>query len=122
MAKLSFGQTTQKRLVENITLLWTLSEIPGQSKDNKFKGGCDDGRQLSWDRERQLVDSFAFISATTDDPLRVMAVCIEEDSDKIGITIRLASNTGDLDSVTRGLNDIARILEQASTRSRIKPA
>ena len=119
MADLSFGQKTQKRLVENMTLLWTLSETPGQPQNHKTKGGRNEGMQLSWDRERQLVDSFAFISATTDDPLRVMAVCIEEDSDMNGITIRLASNTGDLGLVTRGFNDIARTLEQASMRSRI---
>ena len=31
-----------------------------------------------------------------------------------------ASNTGDLGLVTRGFNDIARTLEQASMRSRIR--
>ena len=122
MTKLSSGQKVQKRLVENITLLWTLCEIPGRPKENKLGGGQDGGRQLPWDRERQLVDSFAFISASTDDMLRVMAVCIEEDPDKEGMTIRLASNTGDLSDVTRGFNGIARSLEQATWRSRARPA
>ena len=118
MAKLSSGQKVQKRLVENVTLLWTLCEIPGQPKENRIRGGRDEGRLLPWARERQLVDSFAFISASTDDMLRVMAVCIEEDPDKSGMTVRLASNTGDLLNVTQGLNGIARCLEQASSRSR----
>ncbi|KAL8800743.1 MAG: hypothetical protein Q9182_004948 [Xanthomendoza sp. 2 TL-2023] len=113
MAGLSSDQKIQKRLVENITLLWALCENPDQPKENEIRGSYDDGRQLSLDRERQLVDSFAFISASTDNMLRVMAICIEEDPDKIGMTIRLASNTGDLSHVTQGFNSIARILELA---------
>ena len=122
MTKLSSGQKIQKRLVENITLLWTLCETPASPKENKLGGAQDEGRQLSWDRERQLVDSFAFISASTDDMLRVMAVCIEEDPDKQGLTLRLASNTGDLSHVIRGFDGIARSLEQATSRSRARPA
>ena len=122
MTELSSGQEVQKRLVENITLLWTLCEVPGHPKENRINGGLNKGRQLSWDRERQLVDSFAFISASTDDVSRVMAVCIEEDPDKQGMTLRLASNTGDLSHVIQGFNGIARSLEQATWRSRARPA
>lgn len=122
MKKLSSGQEIQKRLVENITLLYTLCEVPGEPKENDIHSGHDEGRQLPRDRERQLTDSFAFISATTDDMLRVMAVSIEEDADKKGMTIRLASNTGDLSDITQGLKGIARTLEQASLRSRIEIA
>ena len=95
-----------------------LGETPDQPKENELRRSYDEGRQLSPDRERQLVDSFAFISASTDNMLRVMAVCIEEDPDKTGMTIRLASNTGDLSYVTQGFNSIARILEQASLKGR----
>ena len=122
MAKLTSGQEIKKRLVENITLLWTLCEVPGKPHENETRRGDDEGRQLPRDRERQLVDSFAFISASTDDSLRVTAVCIEEDPDKMGMTICLASNTGGLSHVTQGFNDIARTLEQASLRSRAKSA
>ena len=120
MVKLSSGQNVQKRLVENITLLWTLCKVSDHSKENQIRGGHDEGRQLSLDRETQLAESFAFLSATTDDKRRVMAVCIEEDADKIGMTIRLASNTGDLSRVTQGFNSIARTLEQAALRSRAR--
>ena len=82
MAKLFSSQEAQKRLVENITLLWTLCEVPSQPKQNKLHRGQDEGRQLSGNRERQLADIFAFISAWTDDSSRVMAVCIEEDPPK----------------------------------------
>ena len=120
MVELSFDQDVQKRLVENITLLWTLCDIPGKPKENKIRAGHDGGRQLSWDRERQLADSFAFISALTDD--RVMAACIEENPDGKGMIVRIASNTGDLSDVTQGFNGIARTLEQASLRRKVRIA
>ena len=122
MAKLSSGQKIQKRLVENITLLWTLCETPDQPKENEIRGGYGEGRQLPLDRERQLVDSVAFLSASTDNMLEVMAVGIEEDLDKTRMTIRLASNTGDLSHLTQGFNGIARTLEQASLRGKARPA
>ena len=116
MAELSFGQNIQKRLIEDITMLWTLCETPGQPKEKAICGDCGEKRQLPLERERQLVDSFAFISASTDNMRRVTAVAIEEDHDKTGMTIRLASNTGDLSRVMQGFDGIARTLEQASLR------
>ncbi|KAL9032833.1 MAG: hypothetical protein Q9180_006283, partial [Flavoplaca navasiana] len=103
MARLSSGEKIQKRLVENITLLWAICEVPNVPKENELRGSQDEHRRLSLDREKQLVDSFAFIAASTDDPLRVMAVCIEECQNKEGMIIRLASNTGDLSSLKQGL-------------------
>jgi len=38
---------------------------------------------LTPEREKQLADSLAFISASTDDKFRVIAVGIEEDRDKL---------------------------------------
>ena len=113
---LSSGQTTQKRLVENITFLWTLNEVPEPPKENHLSCMSDETHQLSLERERQLADSFAFIAASTDDMLRVKAVCVEEDSDKEGMTIRLASNTGDLSTIKEGLDSIAKTLENAALR------
>ena len=119
IAGLSSSQRIQKRLAENITLLWAMCEVPDLPKENKLRESYDKRRQLSLDREKQLVDYFAFISATTNDPLRIMAVCIEEDGDEKGMTIRLASNTGDLSSVIQGFRDIARTLEKASSKCKV---
>lgn len=63
---------------------------------NKLSFNNDETRQLTSEREKQLVDNLTFISASTDDMLRVIAVAVEEDLDKEKITIRFASNTGDL--------------------------
>lgn len=54
--------------------------------------------------------------------LRVMAVSVEEDFDKRGMTIRLASNTGDLSRITEDFNGIANTLEKAALRGMTGPA
>jgi len=117
----SVSQMIRKRLIENITLLWTLTEVPEPPKVNKLGFGNDETRQLTPEREKQLADNLAFISASTDDMLRVMAVAVEEDLDKGGMTIRLASNTGDLSQIVEGFNNIAEILEMAVLRGKIEP-
>ncbi len=45
-----------------------------------------------------------------------MAICIEEHYNGRGITIRVASNTGDLSAVTAGFVRLARALEHAARR------
>ena len=111
------SQHIRKQLAENIILLHSLNEVPGKEKE------CDlpaenQSRQLSIAREKQLGDDFAFLSATTDDMSRVMAVGIEEEEDGTGMTIRLASNSGDLSSIRGEFERIGNILQEAASRSR----
>lgn len=47
---------------------------------------------------------------------RVMAVSIEEDVPAMRMTVRLASNAGDLSNVEEGFRGLARILERAARR------
>lgn len=35
-------------------------------------------RVFSLQREKELAESFAFLAATTDDPKKIVAVCVEE--------------------------------------------
>ncbi len=58
----------------------------------------------------------AFLSATTDDNLKVMAVSVDEDESGEAITVRVASNTGDLSESRDGIERLGRILEQAARR------
>lgn len=107
---------TRQRMIENITMLWTLNEVPERPKENVINCWADETRQLTFERERQLVDNFAFISASTDDMLRVMAVCVEESPDQQGMTVRLASNIGDLSRTLECFKGIAGTLERAALR------
>lgn len=62
------------------------------------------------------MDNLAFLSATTNDSARVMAVCLEEARDRGSCKIRLTSNTGDIDEVVLGFKLMAKVLEQAASR------
>lgn len=110
------ASTSRQRLIETITLLWALNEIPERSGKNDFPKDFDRDRKLTIERETEIVDNLAFLSASTDDPNRVMAVCVEEDPGHNRLVIRMASNTGILDEVEEGFNEIARALEKASLR------
>ncbi len=106
----------RQRLIDTITLLWTLNEIPDIPRINPLPDDFDATRQLTIERETDIADNFAFLSATTDDMHKVMAVCIEEDLDQEGLTIRVASNTGSLAETENRFKNITQVLEQAALR------
>lgn len=62
----------------------------------------------------QLVEYFAFISSTKDDPNRVTAVCMEADQDRSGVTFRVAANTDCLSHIEQELQAVANIMMRAS--------
>ncbi|KAI1932524.1 hypothetical protein LOZ66_006845 [Ophidiomyces ophidiicola] len=71
---------------------------------------------LSTSREKDIASNLAFLSARTDDNSMVMAVCIEEHSSKEGVTIRIASNAGDLSKVLDGFKEFGEALMHAARR------
>lgn len=111
--------TSQKNLMEAITLLYMLNECPESPKDNqqsKTFSVLSSIYQLPFEREKQFVENLAFLSATTDDSARVMAVCLEEARDHRSCTIRLTSNNGDIDEVVLGFKLMAKVLEQGASK------
>lgn len=114
--------TPHKGLMEAITLLYMLDQVPESPKDNQQPQALSilsNLYQLPIQREQEIVENLAFLSATTNDSTRVMAVCLEEARDHDHCTIRLTSNTGDLDEVVHGFKLMARILERAASRGLI---
>jgi hypothetical protein len=107
----------RQRWLENITVLRILNEIPDVPRKNLLPSHSDSTRQLTIDRERDLADCFAFLSARTDDMQKVMAVYVEEDLDHTGLTIRMAVNTGPFTNMKRGLRNIAILFKTASLRN-----
>ena len=111
--------TTHKSLMEAITLLYMLNECPESPKENqqsKTFSVLSSIYQLPFQREKQIVEDLAFLSATTNDSANVTAVCLEEACDRRSCTIRLTSNNGDIDEVVHGFKLIAKILEQGALR------
>lgn len=109
------------QLQQSISKLKRLDELPEMPRENLPNLNTDPRRHLSVAREMEITCNLAFLSAISDDSLnlKIMAVYIEEHSNRKGITIRVASNTGDLESVTRGLAKLTRELEHAARRGQI---
>lgn len=119
MNSMASKDTLDKSLMEAIALLHMINQCPESPKDNqppKTLTNLSAAYQLSLQREKEIVDNLAFLSATTNDPTMVMAVCLEEARRGKSCTIRLTSNTGDLKDIVNGFNRIARILERAASR------
>jgi hypothetical protein len=113
-----WGNVSRNRLMENITLLWTLNKIIEPPRENVI---CDDKkswRQLPIEREKTVADLLAFLSAINDDNCNVMAVCIEENPCYNYLTIRMASNTRDCLGVKNSLDKVVRILEIVHSRGK----
>ncbi|KAJ4268231.1 hypothetical protein NW762_002293 [Fusarium torreyae] len=112
---------------QNIALLYYLGRIGCRPQRNSIDG-CEavlrtgTGRTLSLQDERLLTSTLAFLSSIRDDPLKIMAVCVEEK--KAGLVVMVAANAKDsgnsspyLDSVKQGFDRIFELLQQASLLS-----
>ena len=108
--------SSHHHLRENIILLRSLTKQPIEAEQNPTDREYDHEYYLSKKRELQLATHLAFLSATTDNMHKVMAVGLEAGADLL--TIRLASNEGDLDVVKIGFDRIAQTLKEAVSRSK----
>ncbi len=89
---------TQRRqnisFAENVALLYPLCRSPDVPHANPWPAGLvnqDSGRALSFKNEVSLAKTLAFLSGISDDPARVVAVCVEELSGS-GIRVVVAVN------------------------------
>ena len=117
-----WSSVSHQRLMETIVILWTLTEVPEIPDVQKPTFIPPEGhkkRQLTFEHEKGLVSILAFLSGTTDDPSKVMAVCIEEGISGDNIMIRLATNSGDCSDVVSGFSRIATILQESSRRGQL---
>jgi hypothetical protein len=69
------GVTTRQQLQQTINRLQTANEVPELPKENILVSGIDSTRRLNISRENEITSNLAFLSATSDDSLKVMAVC-----------------------------------------------
>lgn len=109
----------QAHLLQKIILLQSLNRNPEKpsvislSELNTQNDGLSE-RILNLQREKELAESFAFLAATTDDPKKVVAACVEEGDKNECLTVRLAINNGSLDHVIAGFERMAKILERVA--------
>ena len=109
----------QAHLLQRIILLKLLNHTPERPSaiDMSERAAETDRlskRVLSLEREKQLAESFAFLAATTDDPRKIVAACVEEGEEGSSLTVRLAVNNGDLDVVRERFKKMANSLERVA--------
>lgn len=112
MEETMWGSTiTRSRLQKTISSLHAVNNVPETPTENPVPK-IYPTRRLSFLLEKEIAKILAFLSVTSDDKRKVLAVCVEEHINGEGITIRIASNTGELLAVTAGFRKIGEILEQ----------
>lgn len=109
--------TDQAHLLHKVILLQLLNKTPKEPSEInlsewKTLEHAFPDRVLDLQREKELAESFAFLAATTNDPKKVVAACVEEGEDQSCLTVRLAVNNGNLDPVIAGFKRMANILER----------
>jgi len=121
MNHLTWWKVEYQQLLAEIVLLWLLNETPIPPSENPIHDSIASNntispRVLSLKREKELAESLAFLAGITDDPKKVVALCIEEEQDGKGMTVRLAVNNGGLDNVRNGFQRFAGILQSISKK------
>jgi hypothetical protein len=110
----SWQDTEHIQLRHKILLLQLLNNTPEKPSVARISEQAEHVHvhELSLQREKELTESFAFLAATTNDPKKVVAACVEERP--TGLTVRLAVNHGGLETVKAGFERMARLLERVA--------
>ena len=112
-----------QELTEEIVLLRLLTAEPARPSrihvlaDEALSSSISASRTLSFANERDIVDSLTFLSATSDDPEKVIAICLEEGPQSDSCIIRIAMNCHKLDGLVACISHVTRILERADRGS-----
>jgi len=73
---------------------------------------------LSILQEKEIASNLAFLLATSDKSLKVIAICVKEYYNRKGIIIQIVLNTGNLLAIMQEFVTLAKILKQATRRGR----
>ncbi|KAL8647577.1 MAG: hypothetical protein Q9210_005480 [Variospora velana] len=117
----------QAHLLQKVILLQLLNrtpEVPAVTNLSEWKSRHHHSHEriLDLQREKELAESFTFLAATTDDPKKVVAACVEEGEDQAGLTVRLAINNGNLNPVISGFEKMAKIFERFARTEKMQQA
>lgn len=99
-------------VAENIALLRKTCNKPIPPTRNELpQSAPEEGRVLSMRQELDIVSCLSYLASHSDRPERVMALCIEERGKGKGLTVAVATNTGELTYLQEGIQSIAKVLE-----------
>ena len=114
-------KTNMQELSEDIVLLRMLTAEPAKPTRNAVvnykqpNSLLEEKRTISLQREVDIVDNLTFLCATSEDPEKVIALCLEEEIRPDSCTIRVSTNTNVPDELLAGLRAIAQLLEKADS-------
>jgi hypothetical protein len=116
-----WGRNDQVYLRQKIVLLQLLNDKPERPSEAALEDRIPTSqglpaRTLTIQREKELVESLAFLASSTDDPRKVLAICVEETPEQGSLTVRMAANHGDLENVNRAFSRMSSILERVARR------
>ena len=94
-----------------LSYLRKLDEFLEVLSENLAVPKVDQTRYLSISREKWIASNLAFLLATSDKSLKVIATCIKEHCNGEGITIRILLNIRDLLVIIREFITLAKILQ-----------
>ena len=109
--------TASDRLAAKIALLKLVTELP-ESCTVATVAQCPAATHpqregmLSFAHEKSIAQHLAFICAYSEDPLHVLALCVEQSSGNASMTVRIAANTGKHDFLLQGLRTVADLLQE----------
>ena len=114
----------QLRLAQNIFILQALNETPVPPSENSiddYAASHADSptRVLTLVHERRLAEILTYWASSSDDPRKVIALCVEEKKNGQAMVIRLAVNHGNLDHVKVAFNAMRVTLEEAAASSEL---
>jgi hypothetical protein len=115
--------TDLARQMVRTTTLSVLGEVAESEKENYIPSPSVNGRgrKLTIQQEVRLIQNLAFLASYTDDPYKVMAVCVEETKKQDELILRIASNQSDMSHVVDGFSKITKLLKVASRRGWSSP-
>lgn len=97
-----------------LSLISNLPEPPSVNSPSEYIE-AQEGRTLTFKHEISITQQLAFICAYSDDPLHVLATCVEEAIPSNGLTIHLAANSGTHVRLINGLKEISQILQNEAS-------
>lgn len=116
-----FKQEELQQLQAKIVLLKRLNNVPvSPSRNSALEPYLaelhTDMRVLSFDKEKEVTEAFAFLASTTDDPGKIIALGIEEGPDRHSLNVVLAVNNGQINNVRQGFRKIADTLQAVAAK------
>ena len=95
---------TREGLLQKISLLALLGPVREGETEHKLDSRLSPKKSMTIEQEAEVVSNLAFLSYRRKDSQAVSAVCIEEDDDNQGMTVRTAVNGGAAAHTSDGLS------------------